>query len=139
MTTYIRNLDPGKSTGLDGIGPRILQMSCDSISPSITALINKSIYETFWCMRNGSRRNGSRRNGSRRSGNKSTHLSQSSFLEPQIHFHECTMTRSMMRHISVPKTNSPRGTVDAFGLAPAVGPLQKSPVHTRTHMVAPCR
>ena len=41
--TYIRNLDPGKSTGLDGIGPRILKMSCDTISPSITALINKSI------------------------------------------------------------------------------------------------
>ena len=43
VTTYIRNLDPGKSTGLDGIGPRILKMSCDIISPSITALINKSI------------------------------------------------------------------------------------------------
>ena len=43
VTTYICNLDPGKSTGLDGIGPRILKMSCDIISPSITALINKSI------------------------------------------------------------------------------------------------
>ena len=43
VTTYIRNLDPGKSTGLDGIGPRILKMSCDTISPSITALITKSI------------------------------------------------------------------------------------------------
>ena len=40
---FIRNLDPGKATGLDGIGPRILKMSCDIISPSNAALRNKSI------------------------------------------------------------------------------------------------
>ena len=41
--TFIRKLDPGKSTGLDGIGPRVIKMACDIIAPSITDLINKSI------------------------------------------------------------------------------------------------
>ena len=43
MAEFIRKLDPGKSTGLDGVGPRILKMACDIISPSIAARINKSI------------------------------------------------------------------------------------------------
>ena len=43
VVAFIRKLDPGKSTGLDGIGPRIIKMSCDVIAPSIAALINKSI------------------------------------------------------------------------------------------------
>ena len=43
VAEFIRKLDPGKSTGLDGVGPRILKMACDIISPSIAALINKSI------------------------------------------------------------------------------------------------
>ena len=43
VAEFIRKLDPGKSTGLDGAGPRILKMACDIISPSIAALINKSI------------------------------------------------------------------------------------------------
>ena len=43
MADFIRKLDPGKSTGLDGVGPRILKVVCDIISPSIAALINKSI------------------------------------------------------------------------------------------------
>ena len=38
VANFIRNLDPGKATGLDDIGPRILY-----ISPSIAALINKNI------------------------------------------------------------------------------------------------
>ena len=40
---YILNLDISKSTGLDDIGPRILKISYDIISPSITFLINKSL------------------------------------------------------------------------------------------------
>ena len=40
---YILNLDISKSTGLDDIGPRILKLSYDIISPSITFLINKSL------------------------------------------------------------------------------------------------
>ena len=40
---YILNLDISKSTGLDYIGPRILKLSCDIISPSITFLIDKSL------------------------------------------------------------------------------------------------
>ena len=43
VAEFIRKLDPGKSTGLDGVGPRILKMACDIISPSIAVLINKSI------------------------------------------------------------------------------------------------
>ena len=40
---YILNLDISKSTGLDDIGPRILKLSNDIISLSITFLINKSL------------------------------------------------------------------------------------------------
>ena len=40
---YILNLHISKSTGLDDIGPRILKISYDIISPSITFLINKSL------------------------------------------------------------------------------------------------
>ena len=29
VAEFIRKLDPGKSTGLDGVGPRILKMACD--------------------------------------------------------------------------------------------------------------
>ena len=43
VSQFIHKLDPGKATGLDGIGPRILKMACDIISPSIADLINKSI------------------------------------------------------------------------------------------------
>ena len=43
VAEFIRKLDPRKSTGLDGVGTRILKMACDIISPSIAALINKSI------------------------------------------------------------------------------------------------
>ena len=43
VAEFIRKLDPGKSTGLDGVCPRILKLACDIISPSIAALINKSI------------------------------------------------------------------------------------------------
>ena len=40
---YILNLDISKSTGLDDIGSRILKLSYDLISPSITFLIKKSL------------------------------------------------------------------------------------------------
>ena len=43
VAEFIRKLDPRKSTGLDGVGTRILKMACYIISPSIAALINKSI------------------------------------------------------------------------------------------------
>ena len=47
---YILNLDISKSTGLDDIGPRILKLSYDIISPSITFLINKSCHSVFFQM-----------------------------------------------------------------------------------------
>lgn len=43
VSQFIHKLDPGKATGFDGIGPRILKLVCDIISPSIADLINKSI------------------------------------------------------------------------------------------------
>ena len=43
VSSFIGNLDPSKSIGLDGIGPRILKLACNVISPSIASLINKSI------------------------------------------------------------------------------------------------
>ncbi|MCG7877652.1 MAG: reverse transcriptase family protein [Candidatus Thiodiazotropha endolucinida] len=43
VSQFIHKLDPAKATGLDGIGPRILKLVCNIISPSITDLINKSI------------------------------------------------------------------------------------------------
>ena len=51
---YILNLDISKSTGLDGIGPRILKISYDIISPSITFLINKSFITWYFskCLEN---------------------------------------------------------------------------------------
>ena len=39
VAEFIGKLDPGKSTGLDGEGPRILKMTCDIISPSIAACL----------------------------------------------------------------------------------------------------
>ena len=43
VTYYIRRLDLSKTTGLDGLGPRILKLASSCISPSIATLINKSI------------------------------------------------------------------------------------------------
>ena len=43
VSAFINNLDPSKSTGLDGVSPRILKLACDVLSKSIAALINKSI------------------------------------------------------------------------------------------------
>ena len=48
VANFIRNLDPRKATGLDGMGPRISKMSCHIISPSIAALINKSIISGYF-------------------------------------------------------------------------------------------
>ena len=44
---YILNLDISKSTGLDDIGPRILKLSYDIISPSITSL-SLGIFPNVW-------------------------------------------------------------------------------------------
>ena len=41
---FIRKLDPVKATGLDGVGPRILKLAAEILSPSIAALVNKSLY-----------------------------------------------------------------------------------------------
>ena len=43
VSEFINGLNPAKATGLDGIGPRILKLVSTVLSPSITALINKSI------------------------------------------------------------------------------------------------
>ena len=43
VSKFIRKLNPWKATGLDGIGPKILKVACEIISPSIADLINKSI------------------------------------------------------------------------------------------------
>lgn len=43
VSSFIQNLDSSKATGLDGIGPRLLKMVNNIISPSIAALINKSL------------------------------------------------------------------------------------------------
>ena len=40
---HINTLEVSKSTGLDGIGPRIIKLAAKSLSPSIAMLINKSI------------------------------------------------------------------------------------------------
>ena len=36
-------MELSKATGLDGLGPRIIKLAVDSLSPSIARLINKSI------------------------------------------------------------------------------------------------
>ena len=43
VSEFINGLNPAKATGLDGIGPRILKLASTVLSPSIAALINKSI------------------------------------------------------------------------------------------------
>ena len=43
VAEFINGLNPAKATGLDGKGPRILKLASTVLSPSITALINKSI------------------------------------------------------------------------------------------------
>ena len=43
VAELINGLNPAQATGLDGIGPRILQFASTVLSLSITALINKSI------------------------------------------------------------------------------------------------
>ena len=40
---HINELDSTKATGLDGLGPRIIKLVAQALSPSIAALINKSI------------------------------------------------------------------------------------------------
>ena len=43
VMSYIRILDPSKATGLDGLGPKIIKLAANSISPFISTLITKSI------------------------------------------------------------------------------------------------
>ena len=42
-STLLKNLDSPKSTGLDGVGPRILKLACNVLSNCIAPLINKRI------------------------------------------------------------------------------------------------
>ncbi|MCG8046530.1 MAG: reverse transcriptase domain-containing protein [Candidatus Thiodiazotropha endolucinida] len=43
VLSYIHFLDASKATGLDGIGPKIIKLAADILSPFIANLINKSI------------------------------------------------------------------------------------------------
>ena len=43
VSEFINKLDPSKATGLDGVGPRILKLACDVLSPNSALLINKSL------------------------------------------------------------------------------------------------
>ena len=43
MSSFIENLDSTKATGLDVLGPRLLKIIQNIISPSIAAIINKSL------------------------------------------------------------------------------------------------
>ena len=43
VNAFLHALDPSKATGIDELGPRILKMAASILSPSIAALINKSI------------------------------------------------------------------------------------------------
>ena len=43
VSEFIKGLNSAKATGLDGIGPRILKLANTVLSPSIAAMINKSI------------------------------------------------------------------------------------------------
>ena len=43
VAEFINVLNPAKATGLDGTEPRILKLASTALSPSITALISKSI------------------------------------------------------------------------------------------------
>ena len=43
VSSFIQNLDSSKATGLDGIGPRLLKIIQNIISPSVAALVNKSL------------------------------------------------------------------------------------------------
>ena len=40
---YLKNLNKTKATGLDGVGPKLLNMCCDVLAPSLTYLFNLSI------------------------------------------------------------------------------------------------
>ena len=43
VTNYINKLDSSKATGLDGFGPKIIKPAVSCLSPSIAALINRSL------------------------------------------------------------------------------------------------
>ena len=43
VSNYLSNMDVTKATGLDGIGPRLLKIASNALTPSITYMINKSI------------------------------------------------------------------------------------------------
>ena len=43
VSSIINALDPSKTTGLDGIGPKIIKIAVERLSPSLTGLINESI------------------------------------------------------------------------------------------------
>ena len=43
VLSFINKLDPAKATGVDGLGPKIIKLAANVLSPSIAMLINKSL------------------------------------------------------------------------------------------------
>ena len=43
VLSFINKLDPTKATGVDGLGPKIIKLAANILSPSIAMLINKSV------------------------------------------------------------------------------------------------
>ena len=43
MLSYINKLNSSRASGVDGLGPRIIKLAANILTPSITILINKSI------------------------------------------------------------------------------------------------
>ena len=43
VLSFIKKLDPAKVTGIDGIGPKIIKLTANVLSPSIAMLTNKSL------------------------------------------------------------------------------------------------
>ena len=43
VLSFINKLDPAKATGIDGLGPKIIKLAANVLSPSIAMLINKSL------------------------------------------------------------------------------------------------
>ena len=43
VLSFINKLDPAKATGIDGLGPKIIKLAANVLSPSIAMLITKSL------------------------------------------------------------------------------------------------
>ena len=47
VLSFINKLDPAKATGIDGLGPKIIKLAANDLSPSIAMLINKTFPSQF--------------------------------------------------------------------------------------------